>query len=112
MCQGYGITVVEKYVADVAVDSKLVELEMWNTAGQDDYDRLRPLNYPNSDVILICFAVDSPDSLNNVQEKVDCTERVIIYMLMIFERTVDFRNHALLSWSPHHSRRLQERSAT
>jgi len=39
-------------------------------AGQEDYDRLRPLSYPDSHVILICFAVDSPDSLENVQEKV------------------------------------------
>ncbi|KAG0745039.1 hypothetical protein G6F24_015974 [Rhizopus arrhizus] len=36
---------------------------------QEDYDRLRPLSYPDSHVILICFAVDSPDSLENVQEK-------------------------------------------
>jgi GTPase SAR1 family protein len=34
------------------------------------HDRLRPLSYPDSHVILICFAVDSPDSLDNVQEKV------------------------------------------
>ena len=38
--------------------------------GQEDYDRLRPLSYPDSHVILICFAIDSPDSLDNVQEKV------------------------------------------
>ena len=38
--------------------------------GQEDYDRLRPLSYPDSHVILICFAIDSPDSLENVQEKV------------------------------------------
>lgn len=38
--------------------------------GQEDYDRLRPLSYPDSHVIMICFAVDSPDSLDNVQEKV------------------------------------------
>jgi Ras family protein A len=37
--------------------------------GQEDYDRLRPLSYPDSHVILICYAVDSPDSLDNVQEK-------------------------------------------
>jgi len=47
-----------------------VELALWDTAGQEDYDRLRPLSYPDSHVILICFAVDSPDSLDNVQEKV------------------------------------------
>lgn len=64
----------ENYVADVEVDGKHVELALWDTAGQEDYDRLRPLSYPDSHVILICFAVDSPDSLDNVQEKVSDTE--------------------------------------
>jgi hypothetical protein len=63
-------TVFENYVADVEVDGKHVELALWDTAGQEDYDRLRPLSYPDSHVILICFAIDSPDSLDNVQEKV------------------------------------------
>jgi GTPase SAR1 family protein len=66
----YVPTVFENYVADVEVDGKHVELALWDTAGQEDYDRLRPLSYPDSHVILICFAVDSPDSLDNVQEKV------------------------------------------
>ncbi|KAH8697169.1 Rho GTPase Rho1 [Talaromyces proteolyticus] len=65
----YVPTVFENYVADVEVDNKRVELALWDTAGQEDYDRLRPLSYPDSHVILICFAVDSPDSLDNVQEK-------------------------------------------
>ncbi|KAH8921630.1 hypothetical protein BT69DRAFT_1308763 [Atractiella rhizophila] len=65
----YVPTVFENYVADVEVDGKRVELALWDTAGQEDYDRLRPLSYPDSHVILICFAVDSPDSLDNVQEK-------------------------------------------
>ena len=70
MSQVYVPTVFENYVADVEVDGKHVELALWDTAGQEDYDRLRPLSYPDSHVILICFAVDSPDSLDNVQEKV------------------------------------------
>ncbi|KAF1967570.1 GTP-binding protein rho1 precursor [Bimuria novae-zelandiae CBS 107.79] len=67
--QVYVPTVFENYVADVEVDGKHVELALWDTAGQEDYDRLRPLSYPDSHVILICFAIDSPDSLDNVQEK-------------------------------------------
>ncbi|KAF9116409.1 GTP-binding protein Rho1 [Mortierella sp. AM989] len=62
-------TVFENYVTDVKIDGKSVELALWDTAGQEDYDRLRPLSYPDSHVILICFAIDSPDSLENVQEK-------------------------------------------
>lgn len=47
-----------------------VELALWDTAGQEDYDRLRPLSYPDTDVILMCFSIDSPDSLG----KVHCTD--------------------------------------
>jgi Ras family protein A len=62
-------TVFENYVADIEVDGKQVELALWDTAGQEDYDRLRPLSYPDTDVILMCFSVDSPDSLENIPEK-------------------------------------------
>jgi len=65
----YVPTVFENYVATIQVDGKNVELALWDTAGQEDYDRLRPLSYPDSHVILICFAIDLPDSLDNVQEK-------------------------------------------
>ena len=46
-----------------------VELALWDTAGQGDYDRLRHLSYPNTDVILMCFSIDSPDSLENILAK-------------------------------------------
>ena len=62
-------TVFENYVSDIEVDGKLVELALWDTAGQEDYDRLRPLSYPDTDVILMCFSVDSRDSLENIQAK-------------------------------------------
>lgn len=65
----YVPTVFENYVADIEVDGKAVELALWDTAGQEDYDRLRPLSYPDTDVILMCFAIDSPDSLENIPEK-------------------------------------------
>jgi len=65
----YVPTVFENYVADIEVDGKQVELALWDTAGQEDYDRLRPLSYPDTHVILMCFSVDSPDSLENIPEK-------------------------------------------
>ncbi|XP_030627127.1 rho-related GTP-binding protein RhoB-like isoform X1 [Chanos chanos] len=65
----YVPTVFETDIADIEVDSKQVLLALWDTAGQEDYDRLRPLSYPDTDVILMCFSVDSPDSLENIPEK-------------------------------------------
>ncbi|KAJ3270176.1 GTP-binding protein Rho1 [Borealophlyctis nickersoniae] len=67
--QEYIPTVFENHVADINVDGRQVELALWDTAGQEDYDRIRPLSYGEAHVILICFAIDSPDSLDNVETK-------------------------------------------
>jgi hypothetical protein len=47
-----------------------VELALWDTAGQEEYDRLRPLSYPETDLLFVCFAIDCPNSLENVMDKV------------------------------------------
>lgn len=51
------------------VDGKAVNLGLWDTAGQEDYDKLRPLSYPQTDVFLICFSIISPYSFENVKSK-------------------------------------------
>jgi len=63
-------TVFENYVTDCRVDGKSVQLALWDTAGQEDYERLRPLAYSKAHVILIGFSIDTPDSLDNVKHKV------------------------------------------
>ncbi|TVY84237.1 GTP-binding protein rho2 [Lachnellula suecica] len=62
-------TVFENYVTDCRVDGKSVQLALWDTAGQEDYERLRPLAYSKAHVILIGFSIDTPDSLDNVKHK-------------------------------------------
>ena len=62
-------TIFESSVANIEVDGNQVELALWDTAGQEDYDRLRPLSYPDTDVIVMCFSIDSPDSLHNILKK-------------------------------------------
>jgi len=65
----YVPTVAENRVADVEADGKHVELALWDTPGQEYYDRLRILTYFDSHVILVCFAIDWLDSFENIQEK-------------------------------------------
>ncbi|KAF7315240.1 Rho small monomeric GTPase [Mycena indigotica] len=65
----YQPTVFDNYVAEIRLDDKPVQLALWDTAGQEEYERLRPMSYSKSHVILIAFALDTPDSLENVQTK-------------------------------------------
>jgi len=51
------------------VDGEPVTFEMCDTPGQDDFDTLRPLVYPNTDVFLLCFSVVLPSSFHNIREK-------------------------------------------
>ena len=51
------------------VDGEDIDLGLWDTAGQEDYDRLRPLSYPDTDVVLMVFSVDNRTSLDNIREK-------------------------------------------
>jgi small GTP-binding protein len=66
---GYFPTVFDDYYINVIVDDKQINLQLHDTAGGDDYDRLRPLGYPMTDVFLVCFSVVSPSTYESVSCK-------------------------------------------
>lgn len=59
----------DNYSENLCIGGKFVSLNLWDTAGQEDYDRLRPLSYPQTDVFLACFSVVSPSSFDHIHHK-------------------------------------------
>lgn len=62
-------TVFENYSASVPVGNQTVDFELWDTAGQEEYSHLRPLTYPNTDVIILCFSVVQQSSFDNIETR-------------------------------------------
>ena len=76
---GEGIpTAIANYSTTVTVDEKVANIDLWDTAGQDEYDRLRPMSYTQADVFLICFSLVSPASFDNVKSKVSTLMLLIL----------------------------------
>ncbi|KAF5745360.1 rac-like GTP-binding protein RAC1-like [Tripterygium wilfordii] len=65
----YVPTVFDNFSANVVVDGNTINLGLWDTAGQEDYNRLRPLSYRGADVFLLAFSLISKPSYENVAKK-------------------------------------------
>ena len=65
----YVPTVFDNFTTGVEVDGQLINFALWDTAGQEEYSRLRALSYPETDVFLLCFCVVSPTSFENIRSK-------------------------------------------
>ena len=65
----YSTTITLPPVGKGKEEPEYYKLNLWDTAGQDDYDTLRPLSYPQTDIFIICFAVNDLVSLDNVKSK-------------------------------------------
>ncbi|XP_033144807.1 rac-like GTP-binding protein RHO1 isoform X1 [Brassica rapa] len=67
--QDYVPTVFDNFSANVVVNGATVNLGLWDTAGQEDYNRLRPLSYRGADVFILAFSLISKASYENVSKK-------------------------------------------
>lgn len=65
----YVPTVIDNYTQTETLDNTIWKFHIWDTAGQDDYDRIRPLAYPNTKVVLLCFALDTQLTFVNLTER-------------------------------------------
>lgn len=65
----YVPTVFDNRTTEVVYKGQNLLLQLWDTAGQEDYDRLRPLSYPGSDIVLLCFSTVSRSSYDAVVDK-------------------------------------------
>ena len=65
----YYPTVFDNYTVETTVDEKVVMLWLWDTAGQEDYDRIRPISYQGANVFLACFSVNNRQSFSNLKTK-------------------------------------------
>ncbi|KAG0418343.1 Rho-related GTP-binding protein RhoA-B, partial [Dictyocoela roeselum] len=66
----YVPTFVDNFVKEVELsEEKTVALTMWDTAGQEDYDLVRPLSYKDTDLVMLCYSIENKDLLENLTSK-------------------------------------------
>jgi len=65
----YVPTVFENASKNATYKGKSVTLRLYDTAGQEEYDRLRPLSYPGTNMVLLCFSVASRATFDSISAK-------------------------------------------
>lgn len=63
-------TFVDNFVKEVAIDDeRSVALTIWDTAGQEAYDSVRPMSYTMTDLVMLCYSIEDKNMLVNIKEK-------------------------------------------
>jgi len=68
--EDYVPTMFDNFSTIENVDGELINVILWDTAGQEDYETIRTTTcFPNTHVFILCFSVVHPDSFHNVKQK-------------------------------------------
>ena len=67
--EDYIPTTFELFCANLMIQSKSVRIDLWDTRGHEEYDRLRPISYSDTDVFLLCFSVVSVVTFDHIRTK-------------------------------------------
>ncbi|CAL5984639.1 Rac/Rho-like_protein [Hexamita inflata] len=62
-------TVLDYYGKDITVNNCAAKLSIWDTEGGEEYGRLRPLSYPQTDVFILCYSISNSCSFKNIVQK-------------------------------------------
>ena len=65
----YVPTVFDNFSTDVMLEDRNITMDLWDTAGQEEYDRLRPICYQNCHSFIVCYSIIDPVSLQHVESK-------------------------------------------
>lgn len=68
-------TTFDNYSINLKIDEKEYHLSIWDTAGQEQYDQLRVLSYPQTDIFCVCYAINNIDSFNHIKKWVKEVQR-------------------------------------
>ncbi|KAG0419892.1 Ras-like GTP-binding protein Rho1 [Dictyocoela roeselum] len=68
--EDYVPTIVDNFAKDITLpDGEEITLTLWDTAGQEDFDAVRPLSYKDSDLVMLCYSIENKDQLVNLSER-------------------------------------------
>lgn len=87
-------TLGHEYLMNEMIDGNPISLVFWDTAGQEEYDKLRPLIYPGTDILLVCFSISSPTSFENISArwKPEITQHIPNAPFILVGTKLDLRN--------------------
>jgi small GTP-binding protein len=60
-------TVFDNYSVNVMYNDQAINLQLWDTAGQEDYKKMRPLSYPQTDAFIVAFSLVDANTYENVE---------------------------------------------